>query len=172
MICKSVSEFTDEEWNLIPSSSNAVESHNRLSRAPRKTISAAINWYFAKDRQAVTRHIARSLGVVIDQQSKRCLKPGGKKPSLSSDVLSTDVCASSNSETEFIGRYILVDTEDDKKKYGFLLARVVERNDFGYRARYHDTPGFYVDIEGPEDPFVKLQPVDFEPPPQSKKNKI
>ena len=76
MICKSLSEFTNREWDVLPATTNAVESHNRISKPSCKTIAAAFKWYYRITRTCAVKHVAARHGVGIKYPSKRCKKPG------------------------------------------------------------------------------------------------
>jgi hypothetical protein len=174
MICKSLSEFTDKEWDVLPQTTNAVESHNRLSKPTCKTIAAALKWYYRVDRTSAVKIVAARHGVGLNYPSKRCRKPCKlSNPSDWSEEVSDQNFSFTEStfgDDEFVGSFIMVNTVGAKgKHYGKLLAKVVERTEDGYRAMYHDTPSYETYVDGPNDPDVILLPKSFEPPPPVKK---
>ena len=176
MICKALSEFNDREWDVLPATTNAVESHNRISKPSCKTIAAALKWYYRIDRTCAVKYVATRHGVGIKYPSKHCKKPG-KLSTLSDwseEVFSQDVsfAASVDGDEEFVGRFIMANTVGVKgKHYGKLFAKVVERTEDGYQAMYHDTPSYETCVGGPDDPDVDLLPLSFEPPPPAKQKR-
>ncbi|KZS01638.1 Uncharacterized protein APZ42_001647 [Daphnia magna] len=65
MFTKSFKDMTEADWQICPRTTNAVESHNKLSNARTTLFLAAFSTYYRVDKKSAYDSIAAELGVAV-----------------------------------------------------------------------------------------------------------
>ena len=73
MICHSIKEMPDELWDNSPSTTNAVEALNKISKPESKSVVATLNHLYRCDRSEVYMSIAAERGIRtgVTQETRR-----------------------------------------------------------------------------------------------------
>ena len=77
MLCAACAVMTVEQFNKLPTSTNAVEAYNRLSKGPSQdSLEVAMMATYKADMAAALRHIAHTKGITVSYES---LSPTSRK---------------------------------------------------------------------------------------------
>ena len=77
MLCAACAVMTVEQFNKLPTSTNAVEAYNRLSKGPSQdSLEIAMMATYKTDMAAALRHIAHTKGITVSYES---LSPTSRK---------------------------------------------------------------------------------------------
>ena len=78
MFSKAFRDMTDADWEICPRTTNAVESHNKLSNARTTLFLSALSTYYRVDKKSAYESIAAeegiSIGPTMEQRRKRNVK--------------------------------------------------------------------------------------------------
>lgn len=172
MFSKSFKEMCDADWALCPTTTNAVESHNKISHTKTTLLVANLETYYRIDKRAAYNTLAASIGIKIgdpDDIKKRkkenretlrrrrkreiCLvadddndateiQSCNKRPRGTTDTV--DECTDVDN---YIGKTVWIDTFGARnKKYNWCKATVESVDKGVYIARYVDAPKFTAKI--------------------------
>ena len=65
MFTKSFKDMSDADWEICPTTTNAVESHNKASHANTKNFVASLTYYYNVDKRSIHQTIAAEQGIPI-----------------------------------------------------------------------------------------------------------
>ena len=169
MFLKSFKELCDADWLLCPTTTNAVESHNKISHTKTTLLVANLETYYRIDKRAAYNTLAASMGIKIgdlddvkDKKKRnreivrrrkrqvRLVADDGDKEIESTNKKSKDTVGSEkgSSVDQYVGKTVWIDTFGARnKKYNWCKATVESVDKFGvYVARYADAPKFTAKI--------------------------
>ena len=77
MLCGVCAVITAEQFNKLPTSTNAAEAYNQLSKGPSQdSLEVAMTATYKMDMAAALRHIAHTKGITVSYES---LSPTSRK---------------------------------------------------------------------------------------------
>lgn len=162
MFTRSFKEMTDADWLACPRTTNAVESHNKISNAKTSLLICALEHYYRIDKRSAYQTLAAQLGVAVgtkaqkrkrlnDKRRTRRLRAKKRHVEGEDEVDSTDETLLVSSKTadvneadddEHIGKKVWIDTIGSRGKHlGWCEAVIKEKQANGdYVAFYTKWP--------------------------------
>ena len=81
MFTKSFKDMTDADWRACPRTTNAVESHNKISNAKTSLLICALEHYYRIDKRSAYQTLAAQLGIAVGTKAQKRKRLNDKRRS-------------------------------------------------------------------------------------------